>query len=228
MPPLPRLNPQFPRLLTKPTCRFLHKHITPPPPPKPTPFVPDVASFLTLIGRSLSQHSSKIPSWSALFTLTSPQLRDLGIEPARTRRYLLGWREKFRNGEYGIGGDLQVVENGVGEVRVVEVPTKGIASGKRIIATATLSPGTRKMPYNGPWPLPKGQEPRHVKDIHIQGSHNLSGKGLELVKGTDGRVGRIRVREGLWEVRRERKIDGGERRKAEVRAKRKVAERKER
>src|ERR1700749_4146371 len=74
--------------------------------PSPTPFVPDVPTFLKLIGRELSKHASKIESWEELFTLNSSQLKERGIDPPRLRRYLLRWREKFRHGEYGIGGDF--------------------------------------------------------------------------------------------------------------------------
>jgi hypothetical protein len=35
------------------------------------------------------------------------------------------------------------------------------------------------------------------------------------------------MQEGIWEIRRGHKVDGGERRKAEVRAKRRAAENKE-
>ena len=50
---------------------------------------------------------------------------------------------------------------------------------------------------------------------------------LEPVKGSDGMRARIRLREGIWEEKRGHKVDGGERRKAEVRAKRRAAENKE-
>ena len=50
---------------------------------------------------------------------------------------------------------------------------------------------------------------------------------MEPVKGSGGLRARIRLQEGIWEVRRGHKVDGGERRKAEVRAKRRAAENKE-
>src|SRR4051812_23923523 len=96
--------------------RCLHHSRKAPRIPSPTSFVPDAETFLSLIGRNLSQHASKIKSWKALFSLTSPQLKELGIEPPRARRYLLRWREKFRNREYGIGGDFKYVEGGKAEV----------------------------------------------------------------------------------------------------------------
>ncbi|KAF6225953.1 hypothetical protein HO173_012676 [Letharia columbiana] len=85
-----------------------------PPTPQPTPFVPDASTFLKLIGRNLSQHAGKIPTWQSLFSLTSTQLRELGVEPARTRRYLLWWRDRFRKGIFGVGGDLRNVKDGGG------------------------------------------------------------------------------------------------------------------
>jgi hypothetical protein len=42
----------------------------------------------------------------------------------------------------------------------------------------------------------------------------------------NGQKAQIKVKEGLWEERRGHKVDGGERRKAEVRFKRRSEERK--
>jgi hypothetical protein len=187
------------------------------PVPKPIPFIPDHTAFLSAIGRGLSAHATKIPSWEALFTLTSPQLKELGVEPARSRKYLLHWREKFRNGEYGIGGDCKHVADGVAELQVVQAqvppnPALGnTISPRSAAATATRDPGTRKFVVN----VPVGAE------APIKGSF------IEPVKGSGGLKARIRLREGIWEVRRGHKVDGGERRKAEVRAKRRAAENKE-
>jgi len=184
--------------------------------------VPDVQTFLTLIGRNLSQHASKIPSWKALFSLTSAQLKELGVDPPRSRRYLLRWREKFRNGQYGIGGDFQHVQNGVAEVRVVEVPVSGHSA-----ATATLSPGKRKIIVNVAAGASATDRPMEqlvpVKGLHIKGAHTIVGPHVQPVKG--GKAAKIEVKEGLWEERRGHKIDGGERRQAEIRAKRRGEER---
>ena len=202
--------------------RCLHQRVKASRIPRPTPFVPDPQTFLTLIGRNLSQHASKIPSWKALFSLTSAQLKELGIEPPRSRRYLLRWREKFRNGQYGVGGDFQYVENGAAEVRVVEVPASGHST-----ATATLSPGKRKIVVHvaaGGSALEKPAE--HVvpvKGLHIKGARTIVGPHVQPLKG--GKAAKIVIKEGLWEDRRGHKIDGGERRQAEVRAKRRGEER---
>lgn len=203
--------------------RFLHHRMKVPKAPRPTPFVPDVKTFLTLIGRNLSQHASKIPSWNALFSLTSTQLRELGVEPPRARRYLLAWREKFRGGKFGIGGDVRHVENGQALLSIVEVP----ADGHRP-ATATISPGKRKIVVNtkssgGNQPLDQLQT---VEGVTVKGVSTIVGPHVLPVKG--GKDARITIKEGLWEVRRGHKIDGGERRQAEVRAKRRSEQNKAR
>lgn len=159
------------------------------------------------------------------------------MEPARSRRYLLDWREKFRNGEYGIGGDCKHVTDGVAELKVVEAlvapnPQLGnTISPRSAAASATRDPGTRKFVVN----LPVGAEapvepveslPR-VQGVIIKGAKTIKGSYVEPVKGAEGLKARIRLQEGIWEVRRGHKVDGGERRKAEVRAKRRAAENKE-
>lgn len=222
--------------LPKTSTRNLQHSIPMRPVPKPTPFIPDHAAFLTAIGRGLSAHAGKIPSWDALFTLTSPQLKELGVEPARARRYLLHWREKFRNGEYGVGGDCAHVADGVAELVVVEAPVApnpelgNTMSPRSAAATATHNPGTRRVVVN----VPAGEAPAApvetlpaVSGVLVKGARTIKGSYVEPVKGSEGLRARIRLQEGIWEERRGHKIDGGERRRAEVRAKRRAAENKE-
>ena len=208
--------------------RCLHQHMNPHRIPSPTPFVPDPQTFLTLIGRNLSQHAAKIPTWEALFSLTSTQLRELGIEPPRSRRYLLRWREKFRKGQYGICGDAESVVDGAVHLRVVEVPRADLGAAVNTNATATRTPGTRKMivnvpPEAGPSEI-MPEQLKSIKGLKLVGSHTIVGPHVQPVKG--GKAAKVVVKEGLWEERRGHKIDGGERRKAEVRAKRRSEERK--
>jgi hypothetical protein len=160
--------------------------------PEPTPFVPDVPTFLTLIGRGLSKHTSKFPSWSFLFSLTPPKLRKLGVEPARPRRYLLWWVDRFRRGEFGIGGDLKVVENGEGLLKVEETVENG-----RII---------RRVVNGG----------AVVKGVKAEGPRTVAGSWVEMLKSTDGVVARLKVKEGMWENRQGHKVHGGERRRKNV------------
>ncbi|KAK3056498.1 hypothetical protein LTS18_011643 [Coniosporium uncinatum] len=207
------------------TSKSIHRPV-----PSPTPFVPDHTTFLKLIGRELSQHAAKIPSWEALFTLSSEQLRQLGVESARSRKYLLRWREKFRNGEYGIGGDLEHVENGVGEMRCIEVPIPPEwKTPNTSVATATSTPGTRKIAVNVPMGAEQPTVPldraKPVNFTKIRRAHTICGPFLEIVKGSGGWAAKIEAKEGIWETRKGKKVDGGERRKAEVRAKRRAEER---
>ncbi|KAI1754389.1 IGR protein motif-domain-containing protein [Xylaria castorea] len=186
--------------------------------PPPTPLVPDVATFLSVIGRNLKQHASKIPDWESLFTLTSEQLRELGVEPPRKRKYLIRWRQRFRQGLYGIGGDLQHVENGVAHLRVLEDASN---------ADPTQTP--RKYAVNVPSDCSIEEcDPAklsRVQGYYVYGANNIVGPYALTLKDTKG--ARITVTEGMWEDRQGHKIDGGERRRTEVRYKKRIAERKE-
>lgn len=188
--------------------------------PKPTPFVPDVKTFLSLIGRDLAKEEEKIPSWEALFTLSSDQLKELGVEPARTRKYLLNWRHKFRNGVYGIGGDLKYVENGTAELRILETPN-----------TLNAANPPRRIVVN----VPKGKQPTDLptselvrpKGFKVRNGNTIAGKHALPLRWDLGGGAKVSVTEGMWEFKRGRKIDGGERRRAEVRFLRRVSQRKE-
>ncbi|KAI9840664.1 MAG: hypothetical protein M1837_001388 [Sclerophora amabilis] len=291
--PLPSITTTNDTLNTN-HLRPLHSTTPRQPIPSPTPICPDAPTFLHLIGRSLFQkHASKIPSWESLFSLSSTQLRELGVEPARDRRYLLRWRERFRKGEFGFGGGLREVgkipeseapskqEEGqtgkkktgaaagggnqqpirtMAEVRVVEVDAPrsvdGGANKSSSSATVNRSPGKHKVIVNvrpGEGGISgedgaagQGEQereasrmpalPAHVDHVDesaivrggglkIIGSHTITGPYVQPVKGSRGQVARIVIREGMWEHRRGHKVAGGERRKAEVRAKRQSEER---
>lgn len=196
-------------------ARWAHKSAQPETPlvPAPIPLVPDVETFLTVIGRGLKQHASKFPTWEALFTLSSDQLRELGVEPPRTRRYLLRWRQRFREGKFGIGGDLKHVENGVAELRVQETDKKPLLRLRNVVNL----PLGKKLEEVSPSDVVR------VKGFTVQGVRTIVGPyALPMKYGG----ARISVTEGMWEDRRGHKVDGGERRRAEIRFKRRVAERK--
>lgn len=125
----------------------------------------------------------------------------------------MAWRERFRRGEFGPGGDAKVVEEGVARLRVVEVEG-GAAEG-----TATRAPGMRRVAANAE----EGGEVVTLKGVKVKGAQRVVGSHVLPAKGG----AQIKATEGLWEIRRGRKIDGGERRRAEVRSKRRAAERKE-
>lgn len=196
----------------------------------------------------MSAHAGKIPSWEALFTLSSQQLRESGVEPARARRYLLWWRERFRNGIHGIGGDLTEVKDGIAELRIAEVP---VANSVDAPATISRDEGVRKvivnvkptvaLPEDPANPQPKVERsvletlapPMRMKESQVKPvdgfkivmGNSIGGTGVEYIKGYTG-VARLRVQDGLWEQKRGHKVDGGERRRAAVRAKRRAEERK--
>ncbi|KAL2025049.1 hypothetical protein VTK56DRAFT_51 [Thermocarpiscus australiensis] len=194
-------------------ARWAHKSAQLPLVPAPIPFVPDVETFLTLIGRGLKQHASKFPSWDALFTLKSEQLRELGVEPPRTRRYLLRWRQRFREGRFGIGGDLKYVDNGTAELKVLEVDKTPLVRLRHVV---NVPPG-KNVGEVSPSELVR------VRGFKVQGVRTIAGPYALPMKNGGAR---LTVTEGMWEDRRGHKVDGGERRRAEIRFKRRVAERK--
>lgn len=151
----------------------------------------------------------------------------------------------------GVGGDLEHVKDGVGELKIVEVPSE---RGIDRFATLSKDAGMRKIIVNTPpslsslepeeeaneaenegdeaavhanAPPPKmeAKDARPVVGMRIYHGSAIGGKGVQPVKGNQG-VAVLKVQEGLWEQRRGHKVDGGERRQAEVRAKRRVQERK--
>ncbi|CAK7564177.1 MAG: telomere length regulation protein [Sporothrix epigloea] len=209
--------------------------------PRPIPLVPDVATFLSVIGRNMKQHTAKFPSWEALFTLTSQQLRELGIEPPRDRRYLLRWVHRFREGRFGIAGDFQFVRNGVAELRVketvdpsdplvvhkvvlnvpmpLEVEAVPRAEGEAEVKSAGVSEGAMEAASDHDL----NALPVRVHGYKVVGAKTISGPYALPLKQQVG--SRVTVTEGMWEDQLGRKIDGGERRQAEVRFRRRAAER---
>lgn len=139
------------------------------------------------------------------------------MEPPRNRKYLLRWREKFRKRQYGIGGDLKYLNDGKAELRVVELPsTDGEgAHARKIVVNVPAGEDTQAI---------QAEKLIPVKGLSIKDSYKIVGPNVVPSKG--GMGGQFIVREGLWEDRRGRKIDGGERRAAEVQAKRRGEERK--
>ncbi|CAM1508476.1 Fc.00g053240.m01.CDS01 [Cosmosporella sp. VM-42] len=193
--------------------RQLHKTRPAPPIPQPRPFVPDVPTFLTLIGRGLNKYANKFPSWEALFSLTSPQLKELGIEPPRNRRYLLHWMQRYRKGALGPGGDFKYVKDGEAILKVATPPPSTISDAKWVVnvpnGEVAAEVGAKLL-----------QRPRGYK---VEGLKTISGPYATPLPGLTGAV--VKVTEGMWEHKQGRKIDGGERRRAEVRFKKRSAER---
>jgi hypothetical protein len=101
-----------------------------------------------------------------------------------------------------------------------------VARSKRP-ATATMSAGTTKVVINVP-PTTAATDVDidaavRISGLKVKGAKTITGKNVLPAKGGKG-VAKIVVREGLWEHRRGHKVDGGERRRAEVQAKRRGEE----
>lgn len=183
----------------------------------------------------MSKHSSKITSWEQLFNSSSDQLRELGIEPARQRRYLIRKREKFRNGLHGPGGDLEHVVDGVAQLRVVEIlaSSKDAKDGSSGSSPTTFAPKMKKAIVNL---APDATQYTHqvsealkkFAHMKIHRGNKIMGPFLQPIKGSHGTAATITVQEGMWEDKRGHKVDGGERRRVEVRAKKRLEERSKR
>ncbi|KAI2623304.1 IGR protein motif-domain-containing protein [Hypoxylon sp. NC1633] len=223
IPPTPRASIPPLRAAPTPSSPYSSSSTSPRAPapliPSPTPFIPDVQTFLTVIGRGLNQHASKFPTWESLFSLTTDQLRELGVEPARTRRYLLQWRLRFRQGQYGVGGEMQHVNDGAADLVILEPEP----------ATAAAALRARKYVVN----VPAGRsakdcsvdEMTRVRGYKVRGARTIVGPYALPLK--NGHGVRVTITEGMWEDRRGHKVDGGERRRTEVRYKKRIAERRE-
>jgi hypothetical protein len=140
---------------------------------------------------------------------------------------------------------MRFVEDGVCTMRVVELPrlveSQGPDDGSLGDGSTTTTPGklssllTTKLIINLPAAvteptavLEEGQSTfdlRKVQGVKLANGHMIQGPYVQPCKGSNGSVATLKVQEGLWEHRRGHKVDGGERRKAEVRFKRGVEER---
>ncbi|KAJ1345127.1 hypothetical protein BSLG_000642 [Batrachochytrium salamandrivorans] len=57
----------------------------------------DPAAFLKAIGRKSDTVTDKFTSWDHLFSVTTKDLKALGIK-TRMRKHILGWREWYKRG----------------------------------------------------------------------------------------------------------------------------------
>ncbi|ORX49921.1 hypothetical protein DM01DRAFT_1376224 [Hesseltinella vesiculosa] len=79
------------------SVRFVHTEAAPSV-PGPRGSIKDVNDFMTSIGRGCQEFSDKFETWDALFTTSSRAMKaDMGI-PAKKRKYILGWIEKYKTG----------------------------------------------------------------------------------------------------------------------------------
>lgn len=136
------------------------------------------------------------------------------MEPPRSRRYLLRWRQRFSEGRYGPGGDFKHVKDGKAELRVLEIE-KDPLTRERYVVNVPAGQTVEETPR---------EELVRVARYQVKGAHTIRGPSALPMKAQGGAV--VAATEGMWEDVRGHKVDGGERRQAEVRFKRRVAERK--
>lgn len=55
-----------------------------------------------------------------------------------------------------------------------------------------------------------------VKGAKVKKTGEIVGNGFEIIKGSQGRAARLKIKDGLWEVRRGHKVHGGERRRKNI------------
>lgn len=130
-----------------------------------------------------------------------------------------------------MGGDLKNVKDGGAELRLVEVPAaKAAIPSSRKPSIAIGLQQTKRMVVNAPPEAIEksllSQQLKAVDGMKVAGVRTIVGPYVQPVKGTSGSVATIKVQEGMWEVRRGVKVDGGERRKLQVRRTRLLEERK--
>ncbi len=129
------------------------------------------------------------------------------------------------------------MRNGEARIKVVEVPVLKAEIENVSASTSTQSTGLvrmKKMVVNAPAEeeeIGKQQQLeldalKPVEGMKVVGARTIVGPFIKAVKGSRGGEAVVRVQEGMWEVRRGVKVDGGERRKLQVRRKRFLEERK--
>ena len=129
------------------------------------------------------------------------------------------------------------MRDGEARIKVVEVPVLKAEIGD----TSTQSGGlvrVKKMVVNTPAKQEEEGEVvgkqqqlemdklKPVEGMKVVGARTIVGPFIKAVKGSRGGEAIVKVEEGMWEVRRGVKVDGGERRKLQVRRKRLLEERK--
>ena len=135
-----------------------------------------------------------------------------------------GEREK---GEGGGGGVVRVVDVEVpdaeGEGADGKQEGKGVRMRRMVVNVESAPDGEDVGEKNIVMSAADGLKP--VAGMKVKGARQIVGPFVQPVKGTGGSVARIKVQEGMWEVKRGEKVDGGERRKKMVRRKRVLEER---
>ena len=120
---------------------------------------------------------------------------------------------------------MQHVENGIAKLRVVEVPYDDASSQR---SSQTGLERKRKLVVDLPTEI--GIDTISTAELHpiigfkVVGAKTIVGPYVKLHKNTGGSEATFAIHEGMWEEKRGVKIDGGERRRKQVRYKRRIEE----
>lgn len=118
------------------------------------------------------------------------------------------------------------MKNGTAKLRVVEVPYDDTLSKKKPSQTGL----ERKRKLVVDLPPEAGIDTVSMAELHpvkgfkVVGAHTIVGPYIKLLKNTGGSEATLAMCEGMWEEKRGVKIDGGERRRTQVRYKRRIEE----
>lgn len=121
--------------------------------------------------------------------------------------------QRYRKGALGPGGDFKYVKDGQALLKVATPPASVISDAKYVVNVPQEEEGV--IGDSEVLPRPNGYTVRGLRSIAGPYAIPLPQQAGAIVKAT----------EGMWEHRQGRKIDGGERRRAEIRFKRRSVER---
>src|SRR6478609_1206079 len=190
--PLVGLLTSTPKFAGANQVRWLHKSRRQPSIPSPKPFVPDVQTFLSLIGRDMSKHASKFPTWESLFSLGSNEMKELGIEPPRRRRYLLNWLDRYRRNDLGPGGDFEFVKDGKALLKVATPPAGSTSDSKWVVNVPFEDADVAEPPTKLPRPV----------GYKVLGMNTISGPYVQALPNEGGSI--VSAVEGMWTMQRGR------------------------
>lgn len=125
--------------------------------------------------------------------------------------------QRYRRGALGPGGDFEFVKDGEAILKVATPPASVVSDAKWVVNVPHSQEPEAEAPTSESSALPR------PKGYTVRGLKSIAGPYATPLPEGAGAV--VKVTEGMWEQRRGRKIDGGERRRAEVRFKRRSAER---
>ncbi|KAI9312925.1 IGR protein motif-domain-containing protein [Dichotomocladium elegans] len=67
--------------------------------PAPRGNIKEPADFLSAIGRNCDEYATKFETWESLFITDSRTMRNEFAIPTKQRKYILAWREWYRQGQ---------------------------------------------------------------------------------------------------------------------------------